>query len=164
MIDLRGAASSHNMYLHGGDLLTVPVESLLPPLITSQPQLTESEVMEKPSFPVLVTLRASYSAGTIKPAVRELQVGCIRSTQPSKKNGEFLWDNVASLQQQGFSVEPSRGSVEPGHRCTITLTWTPQSGYKPYDVVQMCVPLTLKGDETNVYRVTLMALVSTAAD
>ncbi|XP_067447707.1 cilia- and flagella-associated protein 74 isoform X2 [Thunnus thynnus] len=164
VIDLRGAASSHNMYLHGGHLLTVPVESLLPPLITSQPQLTESEVMEKPSFPVLVTLRASYSAETIKPAVRELQVGCIRSTQPSKKNGEFLWDNVASLQQQGFSVEPSRGSVEPGHRCTITLTWTPQSGYKPYEVVQMCVPLTLKGDETNVYRVTLMALVSTAAD
>lgn len=47
--------------------------------------LAESEVMEKPTIPVLVTLRANYSAGAITPAVRELQVGCIRSTQPSKK-------------------------------------------------------------------------------
>ncbi|XP_019132344.2 cilia- and flagella-associated protein 74 isoform X3 [Larimichthys crocea] len=164
VMDLKGAASSHNMYLYGGDLLTVPIESLLPPMITSQPQLTESAVIEKPTIPVLVTLRASYNAGTITPAVRMLQVGCIRSTQPSKKSSEFLWDNVASLQQQGFSVEPSKGTVEPGHKRTITVTWTPPSGYKPYEVVQTCVPVTLKGDETNVYRVTLMALVSTTAD
>lgn len=39
MLDLRGAASSHNMYLLGGEPLTVPIESLLPPLITSQTQL-----------------------------------------------------------------------------------------------------------------------------
>ncbi|XP_070767007.1 cilia- and flagella-associated protein 74 [Enoplosus armatus] len=164
-MDLKGAASSYNMYLYGGDLLTVPIESLLPPLITSQPQLTaESEVMEKAVIPVLVTLRASCSAGVITPAVRELQVGCIRSTQPSKKSGEFHWDNVASLQQHGFNVEPSKGTVEAGHKHTITVTWTPPTGYKPYEVVQTCVPLTLKGDETSAYRVTLMALVSTTAD
>ncbi|XP_040009856.1 cilia- and flagella-associated protein 74 isoform X3 [Xiphias gladius] len=164
VMDLKGAASSHNMYLYGGDLLTVPIESLLPPLITSQTQLTESEVMEKPSIPMLVTLRASYSGGAITPALRELQVGCIHSTQPSKKSGEFYWDNVASLQQQGFSVEPSKGTVEAGHKCTIRVTWAPQSGYKPYEVVQTCAPLTVKGDERNVYRVTLMAWVSTTAD
>ncbi|XP_068589913.1 cilia- and flagella-associated protein 74 isoform X3 [Cebidichthys violaceus] len=165
VVDLKGAAFSHNMYLFGGDLLTVPIESLLPPLITSQPHLTaKSELMEKPTNPVLVTLRAGYSAGVFTPAVRELQVGCIRSTQPIKKSGEFHWDNVASLQQLGFSVEPSKGTVETGHKRTITVTWTPHSGYKPYEVVQTCLPLTLKGDETNVYRVTLMALVSTTAD
>ncbi|XP_041802502.1 cilia- and flagella-associated protein 74 [Chelmon rostratus] len=165
VMDLKGAASSHNMYLYGGDPLTVPIESLLPPLITSQPQPTaESEVMEKPAIPVLVSLRASYRAGAIIPAVRELQVGCIHSAQPTKKSGEFLWDNVASLQQQGFSVEPSKGTVGAGHKRTITVTWTPRSEYKPYEVVQTCVTVTLKGDETNVYRVTLMALVSTTAD
>ncbi|XP_030278233.1 cilia- and flagella-associated protein 74 isoform X3 [Sparus aurata] len=165
MMDLKGAASSHNMYLYGGDLLKVPIESLLPPLIASDPQLAaESEVTERPTIPVLVTLRAKCNAGTITPAVRELQVGCIRSSQPSKKGGEFLWDNVASLQQQGFSVEPGKGTVEAGHKRTITVKWTPYSGYKPYDVVQTCVPVTLKGDETNVYRVTLIALVSTTAD
>ncbi|XP_032377237.1 cilia- and flagella-associated protein 74 isoform X4 [Etheostoma spectabile] len=165
VVDLRGAASSHNMYLFGGDRLTVPIESLLPPLITGQPQLpAESEEMEKPTIPVLVTLRASYSAGVITPAVRELQVGCISSTQPSKKSGEFYWDNAASLQQHGFIVEPTKGTVETGHKRTLTVTWTPHCGYKPYEVVQTCVPLTLKGDETNVYRVTLMALVSTTSD
>ncbi|KAK5894290.1 hypothetical protein CesoFtcFv8_010998 [Champsocephalus esox] len=164
VLDLRGAAASHNMYLCGGDPLTVPIESLLPPLITAQPQITESEVMEKPTIPVLVNLRAGYSGGAITPAVRELQVGSIRSTQPSKKSGEFHWENVVSLQQQGFTVEPSKGTVETGHKRTVTITWSPHSGYKPYEVVQTCVPLTLKGDETNVYRVTLMATLSSAAD
>ncbi|KAK5863236.1 hypothetical protein PBY51_000282 [Eleginops maclovinus] len=165
VLDLRGAASSHNMYLCGGDPLTVPIESLLPPLIACHPPLTaESEVMEKPPIPVLVTLKAGYSRGAITPAVRELQVGCIRSAQPSKKSGEFHWENVASLQQLGFTVEPSKGTVETGHKRTVTISWSPLSGYKPYEVVQTCVTLTLKGDETNVYRVTLMAMLSSAAD
>ncbi|XP_061590862.1 cilia- and flagella-associated protein 74 [Cololabis saira] len=161
VMELKGAASSRIMYLCGGDL-TVPTESLLPPSITSQPQLTESEVME--SIPFLVTLRADCRAGVIKPAVRELQVGCIHSTRTSRKSGQFYWEDVASVQQQGFSVEPIKGTVEAGRRCTISITWTPPSGYKPFEVVQMCVPLTLKGDETNVYSVTLMALVSVTAD
>lgn len=46
------------------------------------------------------------------------------------QGGEFLWDNVASLQQQGFSVEPGKGTVEAGHKRTITVKWTPYSGYK----------------------------------
>uniref|UniRef100_A0A669BX33 Cilia and flagella associated protein 74 n=1 Tax=Oreochromis niloticus TaxID=8128 RepID=A0A669BX33_ORENI len=165
VMELKGAASSHSMYLCGGDLLTVPVESLLPSVITSEPQLTaESEVTESPTIPLLVTLKARCSSGAITPAVRELQVGCIHSTQTSKKGVEFYWDNVASLQQQGFNVEPSKGTVDSGQRCTIRITWTPHIGYKPYEVVEMCVPLTLKADGMNVYRVTLMALVSTTAD
>ncbi|XP_077940902.1 cilia- and flagella-associated protein 74 isoform X6 [Gasterosteus aculeatus] len=163
VVDVKGAASSHNMYLLGGDVLTVPIESLLPPPTTRRPPLKEPELKEKPTTPVLVTLRAGYSAGVITPAVRELQVGCI-ATQSVKKGGDFQWDNAASLQPLGFSVEPGRGSVEPGHQRTVTVTWVPHSGYKPYEVVQTCLPLTLTGDETNVYRVTLMALVSTAAD
>ncbi|KAF3696620.1 Cilia- and flagella-associated protein 74 [Channa argus] len=160
VMDLKGAASSHNMYLYGADVLTVPIESLLPPLITCQPQLTgntEPKVMEKDHMPVLVTLRATYRGGVIVPAMRELHVGCIHSV---KKSGEFYWDSVPSLQQQGFSVEPIKGSVEAGEKRTITVTWTPQSGYKPYEVVKTCVPLTLKEHEKHVYRVTLMALVS----
>ncbi|XP_008283307.1 uncharacterized protein cfap74 [Stegastes partitus] len=164
VLDLKGAASSHDMYVCGGDLLTAPVESLLPSLITDQPPLTESEVVEKSGVPLLVTLRAAYSTGTITPAVRELQVGCIHSSQASKKSGEFCWDNTTSLQQHGFSVKPCKGSVVAGHKRTITITWTPPTGYQPYEVVQLCVPLTVKGDETDVYRVTLMASVSVSAD
>ncbi|XP_034446990.1 cilia- and flagella-associated protein 74 isoform X2 [Hippoglossus hippoglossus] len=162
VMDLTGAASSHNMYLHGGDVLNVPFEPLLLPLIPSQAQPTEdSEGRSEPRITVLVTLRARCSGGAITPAVRELQVGCIRS---SKKSGEFYLDNVASLQQQGFSMEPSKGTVEAGHTRTIRVTWIPHSGHKPYEVVQTCVPLTVKGDEKHVYRVTLMASVSHTAD
>ncbi|XP_051913292.1 cilia- and flagella-associated protein 74 isoform X3 [Hippocampus zosterae] len=159
VLDLRGAASSHNMYLLGGEPLTVPIESLLPPLITSQTHLAgQSDEME---IQVLVTLLASYSMGTIRPAVKNLEVGCIRA---SKKGNDFNWDNMASLQQMGFNVEPSKGNVEAGTRRTIKLTWIPQSGHKPNEVVQTCAPLTLKGDETRVYSVTLIALVSTHVD
>lgn len=49
---------------------------------------------------------------------------------PVFQGGEFQWDNAASLQPLGFSVEPSRGSVEPGHQRTVTVTWVPHSGYK----------------------------------
>ncbi|KAM8864226.1 cilia- and flagella-associated protein 74 isoform 2-T2 [Spinachia spinachia] len=163
VVDVKGAASSHNMYLLGGDVLTVPIESLLPPLTTRRHPLTELELKEKPTTPVLVTLRATYTAGVLTPAVRELQVGCI-ATQSVTKGGEFHWDNAGSLQQLGFSVEPSKGSVETGHKRTVTVTWVPHRGYKPHEVVQTCLPLTLTGDDTHVYRVTLMALVSTTAD
>lgn len=51
------------------------------------------------------------------------------------QTAEFLWDDVVSLQQQGFSVEPSKDIVEPGHKCTITITWTPQTGYKVREII-----------------------------
>ncbi|KAG7274332.1 hypothetical protein CRUP_013050 [Coryphaenoides rupestris] len=38
----------------------------------------------------------------------------------------------------------------------------PPSGHKPYEVVQESASLTLKGDETEVYRVTMLALVSSS--
>ncbi|KAM9342390.1 cilia- and flagella-associated protein 74 [Pholidichthys leucotaenia] len=158
VMDVKGAASSHNMYLYGGDPPTVAME-LLPQLSAS-----ELEAQKKSGIPLLVTLQASYSAGVLRPAVRELYVGCIRTTQARKEAGVFCWDNLASLQQQGFNVEPSKGTVEAGQEHAITITWTPDGGYKTPKVVQMCVPLTLKGHETNVYRVTLMASVSRTAD
>ncbi|XP_047218154.1 cilia- and flagella-associated protein 74 isoform X5 [Girardinichthys multiradiatus] len=162
VMDLRGVASSHNMYLYGGDPLTVPIESLLPSLIIPHPKLTEAE--ENRSVHALVTLQASCKAGVIRPAVRELQVGCIRSPHTSKKCGEFYWDDVATLQQQGFQLEPVKGTVEAGHRRSVTITWTPQSGHKPFEVIQVCAPLTVKSDEIIIYRVTLMAVVSSTAD
>ncbi|KAM8830181.1 cilia- and flagella-associated protein 74 isoform 1-T1 [Synchiropus picturatus] len=157
-IKLKGAASENNMYIQGADRLTVPVESLVSPEILFSPlQLRGTEMTEK--HIILVKLLASFSDGAITPARRELRVGCIKSTQ-TKKSGEFSWDNVAAIQQHGFSIHPLRSTVEAGSSVLITLSWTPQTGYKPNDVVQMCVSLTVKGEETNVYNVTLMALVS----
>lgn len=36
--------------------------------------------------------------------------------------------------------------------------------FQPFEVVQTCVSLSLKGSQTTVYRVTLMSLVSNTAD
>lgn len=104
--------------------------------------------------------------------------------------GEFLWEDVASLQELGFSLHPSKGTIEPGQKHTVSITWSPNRAYKvgnravfitftcrfkrkccmcvcvlqPFEVVQTCVTVSLTGAQTSVYRVTLMALVSNAAD
>ncbi|XP_037391877.1 cilia- and flagella-associated protein 74 isoform X2 [Pygocentrus nattereri] len=160
VVELRGAARCHTMFVCGGDTLDVCCESLIPNHIYSTAQ-TERTGAEKPPTPVLLTLKSVCGEGRVMAATRELEVGCIRTAQPvPKKNVEFLWEDVAALQQHGFSVDPTKGSVDAGHRRTITVTWTPPAGHTPSEVVQVRVPLTLKGDETEVYSVTLMACIS----
>uniref|UniRef100_W5MG58 Cilia and flagella associated protein 74 n=1 Tax=Lepisosteus oculatus TaxID=7918 RepID=W5MG58_LEPOC len=152
-VQLKGAARRHTMYVSGGDPLDVPVESLafLPP--------------DEESTAVLLTLKSVYSESTVPPAVRELEVGCIRSTQPMvKKNVEFALDNLPVLQQKGFSVDPVKGTVEPGQKKTITVTWAPHSGQNLTQPLCVSVPLTVKGDVTEIYNVTLLALVVRAPE
>ncbi|XP_026780950.3 cilia- and flagella-associated protein 74 [Pangasianodon hypophthalmus] len=159
-LELRGAARCNTMFVCGGDPLDLCPDSLIHPNIYSAGK-TEHTEREKLPTPLLLTLRNVYREGQMTAAVRELEVGCIHSSQPhNKKNGEFLWENVAGLQQHGFSVEPTKGSVDAGHRRAITVTWTPPAGHMPNKVVQMCVPLILKGDKTEVYSVTLLAYTS----
>ncbi|KAM9786037.1 cilia- and flagella-associated protein 74-like [Neosynchiropus ocellatus] len=159
-INLKGAASSHHVYMRGGEQLTVPVRSLIPPQLTfSRLQLEESQEAQKSGTPVLVLLHAVCTPGGVQPAVRELQVGCIKSKRSNKKGAEFILEDVESLEEQGFTVEPNRGSVAPGQSSVITITWTPQTGFKPSDMVQMWVRLTVMGEETLVYNLTLMAQV-----
>ncbi|KAJ8371108.1 hypothetical protein SKAU_G00111360 [Synaphobranchus kaupii] len=159
--DLKGAARIHTMFLCGGDPLDVPVESLatLPP--SSDPELAEAE---RVPLPVLLTLRGFCGESGVLPAVRELVVGCIRCSLPAakKQNVEFSWDGLLSLQRWGLSVEPARGTVEPGTKRSITVTWAPPSGFSPKEVVRTSAQLTLKGDDTEVYSVTLLAMLEKA--
>ncbi|XP_055021585.1 cilia- and flagella-associated protein 74 [Boleophthalmus pectinirostris] len=152
-MNLRGAACSHSVFVCGGDPLN------LPPTLTPGPG---SQTSEDEPTPVLVTLRAPGSSGQRVPAVRQLQVGCVRSTPPSKKSAEFVWELSGSVQQQGFNVDPTRGALEPGTARTVTVTWTPPGGHKPHHVLQSCVSLTVKADAVRVYSVTLLALVTPA--
>ncbi|XP_061115099.1 cilia- and flagella-associated protein 74 [Conger conger] len=155
---LKGAARRRTMFLCGGDPLDVPVECLATAPPSSDPEPADAE---KPPLPVLLTLRSVYGASGVLPAVRELEVGCIRCSQPTaKKSVEFSWDGLPSLQRRGFSVEPARGTVEPGTRRAIAVTWAPPGGFSPKEVVRTSAQLTLKGDETEVYSVTLLALLT----
>ncbi|KAL1021090.1 hypothetical protein UPYG_G00008690 [Umbra pygmaea] len=159
---LKGAARSHIMYLSGGDVLAGPTQATHP---LPASMLSEDTVhREKIPMTVLLTLRGVYREGTMLPAVRELEVGCIRSTQPLvRKNVEFIWEGLQALHERGFSVEPTRGVIDAGHKHTISVIWTPPRGLKPNEVVQVCAPLILKGDETEVYNVTMLALASRAS-
>ncbi|XP_062855274.1 cilia- and flagella-associated protein 74 [Trichomycterus rosablanca] len=160
VLELQGAARCHNMFVCGGDPLDMCNESLIPPHIYNT-ETTESTEREKPSSPVLVTLKSMYHEGREMAAVRKLDVGCIRTSQPAiKKGGEFSWENMAVLQQHGINVDPTKGNVDAGQRRTITISWTPPAGHNPSEVIQVCVPLILKGVETEVYNVTLLAYTS----
>ncbi|XP_066547117.1 cilia- and flagella-associated protein 74 [Amia ocellicauda] len=158
-IRLKGAARSHTMFLSGGDPLDVPVESL-----AFLPTNEDPDSAERPLHPVLLTLKSVSGHDTVTPAVRELEVGCIRCTRPvAKKNVEFSWDNLPALQQKGFSVDPARGTVDPGQRKTIIVMWVPPSGQDLSQPLCVSAPLTMKGDVTEVYNITLLALIVRAS-
>ncbi|XP_053433112.1 cilia- and flagella-associated protein 74 [Nycticebus coucang] len=162
---LKGMAREHMMFVEGGDTLDVPVESLtVVPMFDPEhregPPSPEGEELR----PILVTLDyIQFDTDTpAPPATRELQVGCIRTTQPSpKKTVEFSLDSVSSLQHKGFSVEPSRGSVERGQTKTISISWVPPADFDPDHPLVVSALLQLKGDVKEVYKVIFVAQVVT---
>ncbi|XP_026126470.1 cilia- and flagella-associated protein 74 isoform X1 [Carassius auratus] len=156
-LELRGSSCRHNMFVCGGDPVDVCSESLIPSHI-----YTSGTMKHEDSKRLLLTLRSEYQEGRAILATRRLHVGCIYNTKPTtKKTVEFTWENISPVEQLGFKVAPMQGSVDAGHRCPITISWMPPSGLAPSSVVQACALLTVRGDETEVYRVTLMAHTDT---
>ncbi|XP_068841854.1 cilia- and flagella-associated protein 74 [Capricornis sumatraensis] len=167
---LKGAAREHMMFVEGGDPLDVPVESLTvipafdlehregePPPGPPSPEAEELK-------PILVTLDyVQLDPDTqAPPATRELQVGCIRTTQLSaKKTVEFSMDNIAALQHKGFTIEPSKGSVERGQTKTISISWTPPIDFDPDHPLMASALLQLRGDVKETYKVLFVAQVVT---
>ncbi|ERE83315.1 hypothetical protein H671_2g6798 [Cricetulus griseus] len=80
---LKGAAREHMMFVEGGDPLDVPVESLAVIPALDPEHREEAEEIK----PILVTLNYVQFDTDMptSPATRELQVGCIRTTQPSPR-------------------------------------------------------------------------------
>ncbi|XFF85824.1 hypothetical protein AB1E18_012043 [Capra hircus] len=167
---LKGAAREHMMFVEGGDPLDVPVESLTvipafdlehregePPPGPPSPEAEELK-------PILVTLDyVQLDPDTqAPPATRELQVGCIRTTQLSaKKTVEFSMDNIAALQHKGFTIEPSKGSVERGQTKAISISWTPPIDFDPDHPLMASALLQLRGDVKETYKVLFVAQVVT---
>ncbi|XP_040181822.1 cilia- and flagella-associated protein 74 isoform X2 [Rana temporaria] len=144
-IQLRGASRKHIMYIEGGDLLDVSTESLC-----SIPAIEGDE----PANTLLVTLQCAQTEEELRPAVRELHVGCIRTMLSSaKKNVEFSWDNIQLLQQKGFTIEPVKALVDAGQRKPISINWIPPAGYDPNKPETTTAKLTMKGDITETYQI-----------
>ncbi|XP_030182559.1 cilia- and flagella-associated protein 74 [Lynx canadensis] len=155
---LKGAAREHMMFVEGGDPLDVPVESLTV-IPTCDPEHREEAEELKP---ILVTLDYVQLDTDVPapPATRELQVGCIRTTQLSpKKTVEFSLDGAASLQHKGFTVEPSRGFVERGQTKTIGISWLPPADFDLDHPLVVSALLQLKGDVKETYKVFFVAQV-----
>uniref|UniRef100_A0A8C5L818 CFA74 protein n=1 Tax=Jaculus jaculus TaxID=51337 RepID=A0A8C5L818_JACJA len=96
---LQGAAREHMMFLEGGDPLDVPVESLAVIPVFDPEHREEAEELK----PVLVTLNYVQFDTDVSavPATRELQVGCIRTTQPTQKKPNHPLMVSALLQLRG---------------------------------------------------------------
>ncbi|XP_031235605.1 cilia- and flagella-associated protein 74 isoform X4 [Mastomys coucha] len=157
---LKGAAREHMMFVEGGDPLDVPVESLAVITAFDPEHKEEAEEIK----PILVTLNYVQfdTDTTTSPATRELQVGCIRTTQPSpRKTVEFSLDGVSWLQHKGFSIEPSRGSVERGQTKTINISWVPPADFDPDHPLMVSTLLQLRGDVKETYKVIFVAHVVT---
>ncbi|XP_024616090.1 cilia- and flagella-associated protein 74 [Neophocaena asiaeorientalis asiaeorientalis] len=167
---LKGSARKHTMFVEGGDPLDVPVESLtvIPAL---DPERTEGDPQPGPPSPeaeelkpILVTLAyVQLDTDTpAPPATRELQVGCIRTTQLSaKKTVDFSLDSIASLQHKGFTIEPSKGFVERGQTKTISISWMPPIDFDPDHPLMASALLQLRGDVKETYKVLFVAQVVT---
>ncbi|KAM4872900.1 cilia- and flagella-associated protein 74 [Thomomys bottae] len=157
---LKGAAREHMMFVEGGDPLDVPVESLTVMGSSDPEHREESEELK----PILVTLDYTQldTDSLAPPATRELHVGCIRTTQPSaKKTGEFAFDSLTWLQHKGFSIEPSRGSVERGQTKTISISWVPPADFDPDRPLIAWAFLQLRGDVKETYKIVFVASVVT---
>ncbi|KAG8142278.1 hypothetical protein E2320_006215, partial [Naja naja] len=117
VIQLKGAARNHIMYVEGGEPLDVPFESLavLTP-IGEEPSKAEAE---KAINCILVSLKCVQTETLVIPAVRELKVGAIRTAQFASKK---------VLQLKGFSVDPVKGMVERGQTKSIIVSWVPPAG------------------------------------
>ncbi|XP_056102909.1 cilia- and flagella-associated protein 74 [Rhinichthys klamathensis goyatoka] len=153
VLELSGSSCT-DMFVCGGDPVDACPESLIPSHIyTSGHQDSKS---------LLLTFRSEYQEGRAIAATRKLHVGCVLGSKPAtKKTVEFLWENLSAVEQQGFRVTPVQGSVDAGHRRPITLSWVPSTGLAPNAVVEACALLTVRGDETVVYRVNLVAHTDT---
>ncbi|XP_077009564.1 cilia- and flagella-associated protein 74-like isoform X3 [Tamandua tetradactyla] len=140
------------------DLQPRPREPLL---LRPAPGGALRQEVEEPR-PILVTLDYVQLDTDMPapPAIRELHVGCIRSTQLSpKKTVEFSVEGTAALQHKGFSMEPSRGAVERGQAKTITISWTPAADFDPDHPLTASALLQLRGDVKETYKVIFVAQV-----
>ncbi|KAL4646101.1 cilia- and flagella-associated protein 74 [Arapaima gigas] len=156
-LKLKGAAGRRPMFLTGGDPLGVTIESLATlPLGEDSKHAADTD---KAPRTVLLTFRALHTDDTVLPAVRQLEVGFLRWAQSRKQVLELCWDSLPTLQQKGFSVEPAFDTLEIGTQKTITVTWAPPVGHTLNEVVHATSQLTLKGDDVEVYSVTLLATV-----
>ncbi|XP_051493216.1 cilia- and flagella-associated protein 74 [Apus apus] len=163
VIHLKGAARDHPMFVEGGIPLDVPIESLAVVSPVPWQGAEKGELQEPPAKSILLVLEYMDREDSPVPAVTELKVGAIQTAQfASKKSTEFSFDDLPLLKQKGFSVEPAKGTVEPGQVKILGVSWVPPADSAASDPLLVTALLTLKGDIKECYQVLFMAKVVSA--
>ncbi|XP_052267472.1 cilia- and flagella-associated protein 74-like isoform X2 [Dreissena polymorpha] len=160
---IKGTGKSKIMFIEGGDPLKPDLESLA---VKLTPHI-EEEDLKLILPPVLVTLRSTALEDSFVPATRDIYVGCVRTMavsqkkelKPGYRNGEFTFENIQSITQKGFNIDPQKGMVEAGVLKPVTITWTPPQGFIQNEVCETSVVVTLKGDVAEQFRILLRAMV-----
>ncbi|XP_061207664.1 cilia- and flagella-associated protein 74 isoform X5 [Neopsephotus bourkii] len=129
VIHLKGVARDGPVFVEGGVPLDVPIESLAvtPPLSS---QGTPKEELQEPVKSVLLALEYMDGESSPAPAVTELRIGAIQTARFAfKKHTEFAFHDLPLLQQKGFAVEPTQGTVERGQVKRIRVSWVPPADF-----------------------------------
>lgn len=75
---------------------------------------------------------------------------------------EFGLDSIASLQHKGFTIEPTRGTVERSQTKTISISWVPPADFDPDHPLTASALLQLRGAVKETYKVLFVAQVVTS--
>ncbi|XP_044301249.1 cilia- and flagella-associated protein 74 [Varanus komodoensis] len=162
VIQLKGAARNHMMFVEGGEPLDVSIESLAVTTSLSE-ELAKAE-SDKSTSSILLSLESVQSETLVIPAVRELKIGGIRTSQfASKKNVEFSWEGLQLLQLKGFTVDPVKGNVDRGQTKAVTVSWVPPAGSDLNQPVTGSATLVVRGDVKEIYSVYCVGRIVTKA-
>ncbi|XP_042687323.1 cilia- and flagella-associated protein 74 isoform X2 [Centrocercus urophasianus] len=162
VLQLKGAARDHPVFVEGGIPLDVPIESLAVTSPLSSKKALKEELQE-PVKSILLLLEHVEGENALLPAATELKVGAIQTAQfASKKNVEFSFDNLSHLQKKGFAIEPVKGKVDRGHVKCISVCWVPPADFDASAPLVETAFLNLKGDVKESYRILFVATVISA--
>ncbi|XP_021273277.1 cilia- and flagella-associated protein 74 isoform X3 [Numida meleagris] len=149
VIQLKGAARDHPMFVEGGIPLDVPIEALA---VTSPLPLQKAlkEELQEPVKSILLLLEHTEGENSLVPAGTELKVGAIRTAQFASKKGK------------GFTIEPVKGKVDRGQVKCISVCWVPPADFDASAPLIETAFLTLKGNIKESYRILFVATVVSA--
>ncbi|EDV24224.1 uncharacterized protein TRIADDRAFT_57490 [Trichoplax adhaerens] len=155
---LIGKAWPLTLYALGGDRIEPTTESLS---TSTNADVEEDQKLVKKAHPILLIFKSWYGKNGYVPVNREIEIGCVRTVlQSTKKIGEFWFDDLHSASAKGFSVDPTRGGLDPGARRTIVFTWAPPISHNPNIPVEFDLTMTLKDYGTETYKIMLRANIN----
>ncbi|CAF0802559.1 unnamed protein product [Adineta ricciae] len=149
---LRGSGRQNTMFIRPLDNANVVQKSLLPnisDIVTSQMQAIDPTEKGAPNN-IVVLLCAQMANGKYVPAQRELMIGCA-ATSGTKRNGDYSFDNMKDINNEGFIVDNPKTSVEMGTEKAVN------------EASRATVTVITKGDVTRTWRVVLIGFVDPAS-